>query len=78
MIKQFAFILISVFALTFHAVAYSAKAPSLHSQSWILVDRLTNTVLAANNELKVAEYYGFTYSSAYVKIYKEISLSIYN
>lgn len=50
MIKQFAFILISVFALTFHAVAYSAKAPSLHSQSWILVDRLTNTVLAANNE----------------------------
>ena len=47
MIKQFFILFLLLFQLV--SGAYAASSPQLKSQSWLLVDRLTNVTLAAKD-----------------------------
>lgn len=50
MVKRLFFVLTSLLSFFLASTTFAEQAPTLSSDSWILVDRLTNTRLASHNE----------------------------
>lgn len=50
MVKRLFFVLTSLLSFFLASTTFAEQAPTLSSESWILVDRLTNTRLASHNE----------------------------
>ena len=53
MVKRILIVVTAVFALLLTNVSFAEHAPNLSSNSWILIDRLTNTQLASKNENQI-------------------------